>query len=36
MRPGYSIKARPLEILMQNSQQSKIKKKNKINRNKKK
>jgi hypothetical protein len=36
MIPGYSIKARPLEILMQNSQQSKIKKKNKINRNKKK
>jgi len=36
MRPGYSIKARPLKILIQNSQQSKIKnKKTKKNRNKK-
>jgi hypothetical protein len=34
MRPGYSIKARPLEILMQNSQQSKIKKKIGIKKNK--
>jgi hypothetical protein len=36
MRPGYSIKARPLKILIQNSQQSKIKnKKTNKNRNKK-